>query len=217
MGAGDMTAARVRFLALLLAAFAAPLCAGATFGAFSATTSNPTSNFSAASNFCLSPGSQTVTTDGDAWVNEAAPGQNHDLAVKLDVRSSTAGGRRRAYVHFALPTAPHNCDLTSATLRLTTTTLGLGATIAAYQAAAAWGETTVKWNAQPGSTGAASTASAAAGVVSWTVTGQVQAMYSGTNTGFVLIDANESSADIGNAYASRETGAGAPELTVTFG
>lgn len=206
-----------RALLLLLGAFGAPLCVGASFGAFSSAASNPTSSFSAAADFCVSPGSsQTVTTDGDAWINEAAPGQNHDLAIKLDVRSSTTAGRRRTFVHFPLPALPHNCSVTSATLRLSTLTLG-AATIAVYQAASSWSEAGVKWNNQPGTTGSAATASAGAGWVSWTVTSQVQAMYSGTNTGFIAMNAAETTSDVANTYASRETGANPPELTVSFG
>ena len=64
-----------------------------------------------------------------------------------------------------------------------------------------------------------STSPASAGWQSWTVTTQVQAMYTGGNQGLLLRDATESAAagPVQN-YRSRETGATFdPELIVNWG
>ena len=52
----------------------------------------------------------------------------------------------------------------------------------------------------------------------WGVTSHVQAMYSGTNTGFLIRDATENGPGADQAFNSREKGAdNPPQLVITFG
>ncbi len=116
-----------------------------------------------------------------------------------------------------MPALPAGCALTAATLRLRTTTARTGRTYRAYQVAAAWTETGVTWTNQPATTGTAVTAPTASGWVSWTVTVEVQAMYAGSNFGFLIRDAAEStSTTFTNIYSSR-TGTYPPQLVITWG
>jgi hypothetical protein len=63
-----------------------------------------------------------------------------------------------------------------------------GRTIEAYQISANWVENTVTWANQPATTGTPVTSASGTGWRTWTVTTQVQAMYSGSNYGFLLKD-----------------------------
>ncbi|MDQ3320009.1 MAG: DNRLRE domain-containing protein [Actinomycetota bacterium] len=85
---------------------------------------------------------------------------------------------------------------------------------------AAWTENGVTWANQPSTTGAAAnaTSTGAAGFMEWTVTSQVQSMYSGSNHGFKVRDATEdAAAGPMRSFRSREAGSTPPELVVTFG
>jgi hypothetical protein len=96
-----------------------------------------------------------------------------------------------------------------------------GRSIQALRITAAWTENGVTWSNQPATTGAAaaSTSPASAGWQSWTVTTQVQAMYTSGNQGFLLGDATEgAAAGPVQKYRSRETGVSFdPELIVNWG
>jgi hypothetical protein len=191
------------------------LTGGVAWAAFSATSVNSGSSFSAASSFCASPGSQsTVNADADAWVQEDNVNTQKGTANPLEVKSD-AGKKREPYLHFALPAAPHDCSVSAATLRLFTNSLVSGRTIEVFRAAGTWVETTITWANQPGTTGTSTSAASATGWVTWSVTSQVQALYSGTNTGLVVIDQGAGNAT--NRYNSREASSNDPELTVTWG
>lgn len=201
-------------LAFGLASVAA---AGRTYAAFSSTTTNPGNSFSAAASFCVSPGTQTVNPDADSYVDQNSAASNFGSAnpIVVDARSGRA---KRVYVHFSLPAVPRNCSVTSAVLRMNATSAVTGRTLQAYQAASSWTESGITWTNQPGTTGTAATASSATGWVSWTVTSQTQALYSGTNTGFVVRDSSETAgAGVTQNYSSRSAASNKPELQVTFG
>jgi hypothetical protein len=182
----------------------------------------PSSTFSAASSFCLSPGTQTATDDGDTYVAQNT-NVSGGTSATVQVQPNTSSVRR-AYIHFALPTRPHDCNVTSATLTIVTTTSKTGEFIRAYQSAATWGgDVNLTWATQPGSTGSptASVASTATNVpLNLNVASIVANLYAGTNTGFVIEDAGEGTSASGtNAYGSREnnTAANRPSLSITFG
>ena len=191
--------------------------AGIAYADFSVTTSPPQSSFSAAASFCVSPGTQAATDDADAWVNQGNVNQNNGSTSPLNVQPNS-GQNRRALIHFSLPALPHNCTVTSATLTVTVNSGTTGRTLNVFQAAATWVETTVTWANQPATTGSSSSAaSASSGNISWTVTSQVQAMYSGTNTGFIIKDSAEASGSGNQKYNSREAASNKPQLSITFG
>jgi hypothetical protein len=167
---------------------------------------------------CANPGSQTVTASGDAWLDENAPTNNFGTTAALDVQANGTKNRR-ALVTFALPPSfGAGCSVTAATLRLFLNTTGGARQIDAYQASSSWSETAVTWNTQPSTTGtpASATSGAAATWMTWNVLSIVQAMYSGTNNGFLLKDSNEASGNIKQSYHSREA-ANDPELVLTVG
>ena len=172
----------------------------------------------AAASFCTGAGSQTLTAASDSYVDQANPTTNYGTATTLGVEAAT-GKNQRTLVQFSLPAVPAHCSLTAATLRLDTTTSRAGRTYQALQIASSWTEVGVTWNTQPAATGAVATApTVAVGQwIQWTVTGQVQAMYAGSNYGFLVKDASESTAtSYTNRYSSR-TGANPPQLVLTWG
>jgi hypothetical protein len=190
---------------------------GWTSALFTSTTSNPGNNFSAASSFCSSPGSQTVTSDKDSYIREDAPGSNSGTAVDLWVQSQGAQDRR-TLVSFPLPPKPAGCLVSSAVLRLYATTVSPSRTVQAYRVAASWTETGVTWTNQPTTVGS-STTSASGSEAGWkesNVTTHVEGMYSTTNHGLLLKDAAEGAGtQEEQVYSSRE-GANGPELVISF-
>jgi hypothetical protein len=168
---------------------------------------------------CSSPGATAVQAVADTYVNQASPTSNFGTATSAFVRSQS-GANRRTLVRFNLPATPSGCSVTGATLRLYSTSAVAGRTIQAYQANASWTETGVTWNTAPGTAGAAASAASGTGWSSWTVTSQVQAMYAGSNHGFVVRDQTENAAAAPQqTYQTREGTPNSqdPELVVTFG
>jgi hypothetical protein len=192
--------------------------AGLSGASFSAAKSNPQNTFTAASSFC-SGGSQTITASKDAYVDQALATLNFGTANSLLVQPGLNLLVQRTLVQFNLPSTPAFCSVTAATLRLYATSAASGRTIQASRASASWTETGVTWNNQPGTTGSAANSASGAGLRTWDVTSQVQAMYSGTNNGLVLKDSNEAQVIAQQQYQSREATPDSqdPQLVVTFG
>jgi hypothetical protein len=188
---------------------------GMTLASFSDTTNSLGNAFTAAASFCASTGTQTVTSDADTWVDEYQPTTNRGTQTSLEIQSRN-GRNRRVLVHFALPAAPF-CTVSSATLRLNSTNADLGRTLQAYRVVGAWTESGVTWNTQPAAAGSPATAASSAGWVPFDVTVSVQTMYAGGNDGFLVKDSVESQNPATNqAYDSRESSGGPPELVITF-
>jgi hypothetical protein len=210
-----------RTLALVLLGLAVTVGTGTgvALAAFSATTTNAGNTFSASATFptsCSSPGSQTVTSVSDTSASEKHSSTNYGADSELTVRGG-GGDHLRSFVRFALPSVPAGCSVTDATLRLRTTTLNSGLTYEVARVAAAWTEAGLTWDTQPATTGAVTTATTAAGWVTWTVTAQVAAMYAGSNHGLRIKDAAEGVGSTNpNQYSSRE-GSDPPELVVQWG
>jgi len=165
---------------------------------------------------CPGPGSQTVTATADSWISQNDPTTNYGTSLDLEIRSTNAQNAR-TLVTFSFPALPAGCWVTDAALRMYAKSSANGRTLDAYQANAAWTEAGVTWDNQPGTTGTGASNLSGAGWQTWPVTAHVQAMYTGSNLGFLIRDANE---DIPGArtqvYASRED-ANDPELVVTWG
>ena len=170
------------------------LAAGSTAlsnGAFTATSANTASTFSADATFpsACTAGTTSAVADSDTTIRSsgAAPGGN---AVTLTVGTSTTGGTDalfRALVHFPMPAIPSGCSLDSATLRMTNLSAATGRTIDVHQATGSWTESTA-WPG-PSFGGALSGVAAASGTQSWSVTTAAAAIYAGaTNNGFVIKD-----------------------------
>ncbi len=168
---------------------------------------------------CTSPGSQTVQASADSWVDQASPATNKGTDTVLKLTSRDPSLNARAVVQFNLPALPSGCTVTSATLRLNNKSPLSGRTIEALRNTASWTETGVTWTNQPATAGAAATATtpSAAGWMQWDVTSHVQAMYAGSNNGFVLRDQTENGAGFENQFDSREASANRPELVVVVG
>lgn len=160
--------------------------------------------------------SATVTAAADSWVGQNAPSSNYGADAALKVRSKSSANAR-TLAKFSLPAVPTGCTVTSAKLRLYAGTAATGRTLRAYAAAAPWSENAVTWNNRPSTTGTAATTSSAAGWVQWSVTTQVNGMYSGTNNGFLIRDTYESGSGPEQRFRSRESTTNLPELIVTFG
>lgn len=190
---------------------------GDSMGAFSATTSNSGNSFEAAASFCTNPGSQTLDADADAWVDQLVPLVNHGTETNLFVLSGLLQNRR-TLVSFPLPPVPPRCSVTLATLRLYAKSAEGTRILHAYQAAAAWTETGVTWNNQPPTTGAPAATASGPGWREWTVTSQVQNMYSSSNYGFLVKDSVEDEVlPLRQTFSSREDASNQPQLVITFG
>jgi predicted ribosomally synthesized peptide with SipW-like signal peptide len=212
---------RAVYLSTFLSALAIGLMgSNVTLAAFSDSAENSGNTFSAAANWgCATPGGQTVTPSRDAFIQQGSPNENKGGDANLFVESKTGSLNQRTLVGFTLPTLPSGCSVTSATLRLYNKGPTAGRSIEALQVSATWTEMGVTWNNQPGTTGTAATSTtvSAAGWQTWTVTSQVQAMYS-ANHGFLLRDATESStAAPKQNYPAREDAPNDPELIVNWG
>jgi large repetitive protein len=168
------------------------------------------------------PGSCTASTVtlgavADGWILQDSANQNYgtDSVLKVDSKNRS---NARGLVRFNLPAIAAGCRLTSAKLRLYAGSYKTGRTLQALTVAAPWTEGALTWNNQPATTGAAATVSSGSGYREWTVTDQVQTMYSTANNGFLIRDAAENANGIDQAFHSREKGTdNPPRLVLTFG
>lgn len=216
---------RVAIAALALAAVSSgSLVAG--HAASPGVTSQRLTGWKSATAVTCTPSSVTVAASADATVDQASPTTAHGAAATLKVRAETLlplltllDTNARTLVRFTLPTVPDLCAVTGATLRLNASATAGSRTLEVLRASASWTEGTVTWATQPGTAGTAVTTASGTGWRSWTVTAHVNALYSGSNTGFVVRDANESPLlqSYEQVFASRTAGASQPELIVTFG
>jgi large repetitive protein len=152
-------------------------------------------------------------------VLQSSPTSNfgNDSVLKVDSKS---GGNARALVRFGLPQIPAGCQVTSAKLRMYSASYKSGRTLQVNRLLAVWNEGGVNWGSQPAANGSPVFAQSrsSAGHVEWTVTALVQSMYSGTNAGLVIRDANENGGGFEQSFNSREKGAdNPPQLVITFG
>lgn len=169
---------------------------------------------------CANPGNQRIVTDRDSYIQERSGSRNAGAEADLFVTSRNGQRNERSLIYFPLPNLPNGCSVTSATLRVYNKGPVGGRTIQALQLTANWTETGVTWNNQPATTGAAATSNSpsSASWQTWTVTGQVQSMYSTANHGLLLRDATEgSTASPQQNYTSREDSPNDPELVVNWG
>jgi hypothetical protein len=213
---------------LIVAALLAP-AAGSTAlssGAFTATSANPNSKFTADANFpsTCTPGTVQLTATEDSHIVQSNPTGTNGSATTLRVvsrdRANVNGAFRneRTLVKFALPSRA-GCSITSATLSMSGSgQTDSGRTIQAYSVGAAWTEDTVTWNNAPGPAGPVVTTASSANP-SWTLTSLVQGQFSGTavSVGFLLKDQTENGAQHVQQYRSSEAAAPRPTLTVVFG
>jgi hypothetical protein len=131
---------------------------------------------------------------------------------------SKATANARTLLRFPLPAIPSDCRVVDAELRLYASSSVAGRTLSVQQVAASWTQSGVTWNNQPTRTGPAATAVSATGWIEWTVTDQVNAMYTGTNNGLMVRDDVEGGSGFQQAFHSREKGTDRPpELVITFG
>jgi hypothetical protein len=105
----------------------------------------------------------------------------------------------------------------SATLRLYSPSWTTGRTLQALRINVSWTESGVKWSNQPATTGAAVTTTSGSGYRQWNVLSLVQAMYTGSNFGFLIRDATEGGGGFEQQFHSREKGESMPQLVITFG
>ncbi|MEX2459228.1 MAG: DNRLRE domain-containing protein [Actinomycetota bacterium] len=210
----------MRRAALLAVVIALGVVVRPTWSAFSASTVNEDNAFSAAGSFCTAPGTQTLVPNADAFVRQTSAGSNFGTASTVRVQSAVNlllfPDNERTLVRFSLPAIPSWCTLTTATLRMNASSAAAGRTLQAIRAAAAWTETGVTWTNQPATAGAASTAGSGTGWREWDVRTQVEAMYAGTNAGFLVRDASEGAVLAQTQVFSSREGANPPQLVLTF-
>ena len=134
---------------------------------------------------------QSLLADSDSWVSQGSPANNFGTDSTLKVKSQL-GYNARALVRFPLPTLPGPCtSIASATLRLEASSAKEERTIEAVRVGSDWSENGVTWSNQPATAGEAVAIPSFDGPLEWNVTGQVLDMYTGTNNGFLIRDAEE--------------------------
>jgi len=193
--------------------------AGTTFSAFSGSTSSPGNTFAAAASFggCSSAGTVTAPANIDSWIDQASAGNNFGSDQILKLKRETGSKANRALVRFNLPAVPSGCTVTGAALRLFAASASTGRTMQALRINASWTENGVRWNNQPATTGTAVTTSSVSGWNQWTVTSQVQSMYSVANHGFLVKFDVETNPVAEMQFHARNKGSQHPELRITFG
>jgi hypothetical protein len=160
--------------------------------------------------------SQTVVAAADTWVNEQSSKTNYSTSASLTVQARNSQNAR-TLLHFTLPTTPAGCTLTSATLRLNNTSAATGRTVQVFRAGAAWTDSAVTWATMPAPAGTAVDAAAAVGWMQWTVTAHVQAMYTGSNNGFIVRDSSETGNTIFTQSFDSMDGTNKPQLVLQWG
>ncbi len=158
---------------------------------------------------------QTLTANGDSWVDSGSTGSNKGSDSILKVMSKS-GGNLRALVRFNLPTMPAGCSVESATLRMYAKSAAGGRTLQVLRLGGSWTEGGVTWANQPATTGSAVTTTSGTGYREWNVAGMVQGMYTGSNNGFLVRDASENQ-DAEQQFNSREASTDRPQLVLKFG
>jgi hypothetical protein len=160
----------------------------------------------------------TYQADADAWIDQNSASTNKGGDAILKVRSQGPSDNFRALIRFAQPASlPAGCVVQSATLRLYSASATTGRAIEALRISGAWAESSVTWNNQPATTGAAATTGSGSGYREWNVTAQVQAMYATTaNHGFLIRDAAEGGTGSEQQFHGREKGENPPMLVITF-
>jgi hypothetical protein len=213
-----VTRALLSLAAALAAVALVAGAAGTTFSAFSGSTSSAGNTFAAAASFggCSSAGTVTASANIDSWIDQASAGSNFGNDQILKVKRES-GKANRALVRFNLPTVPSGCSVTGATLRLYAGSASTGRTLQALRITGTWAENTVRWNTQPATTTPAATTTSASGWNQWTVTAQVQAMYSVANHGFMIRFDSEGNPSAEMQFHARNKGSEHPELRITFG
>lgn len=161
-------------------------------------------------------GPVTVNAVADAWIDQGSTTANKGTDSILKVQGKS-GNNFRALLRFNLPAAPAGCVVQSATLRLYAASWTTGRTLQVLRINASWTENGVTWANQPATTGTAVTTTSGSGYRSWNVLTLVQAMYSGSNFGFLIRDANETGGGAEQQFHSREKGSSLPQLVITFG
>ena len=158
-----------------------------------------------------------MRADADAWIEQNSPGNNKGADSTLKVKSQGPQDNFRTLVRFPLPTGvPAECELASATLRLSSSSATTGRTLAARPLLGPWSESGVTWANQPPSSGDASLTTSGPGLREWNVTGQVSAMIStGGSNGFVIQDTAEGGSGSEQSFAARELRSG-PQLVLRF-
>lgn len=206
-----------RNLIAVLCGFALVGLAVPAFAATLGVSSSRLTAWNSATSATCTGSTQTLSASADAWVDQASPLANAGAGAINRVRARNAANQR-TLTHFTLPAIPANCSVTAARLRLYAAASATGRTIQALRAATTWTETTVTWTTQPATTGAAVTATSGTGYREWVVTAHVQAMYSGSNFGWVIRDATEGGGTARDQqYHARENASNNPQLVVTFG
>jgi hypothetical protein len=203
--------------ALLIAGVSAGV--GPTLSAFSSQTSNAGNAFTGATDFCVTPGSQTLIASADAWVLQDSPSNNNGGDSALYVLSKSGSQNRRVFVNFTLPSRRNWCDVASASLRVYAESAATGRTLQAYRTAASWTEMGVTWSNQPATTGTAATTASGTGWRSFDVTSQVREIYhdGATSHGWVVRDSVENSASADEQkFRERSSSTDEPELVITW-
>ena len=170
---------------------------------------------------CTDPGTTTISATRDSWTDQNAPtAVTGGTATTLAIRTQSGSRNRRGFVYFPLPSIGSGCSLTGATLRMYASTAAGPRTLDVYRAGATWSEGALNWNNQPAVAGTAVGASSGttAAWIQWNVLTHVNAMYSGSNYGFVVRDSAEDAASaVAQALVAREGAGNTGQLVLTVG
>ena len=158
----------------------------------------------------------------DAEVREDDANDNRSTGSDFDVKSEV-GGIRRGFIRFDVTIVPATATVNTARVSLFLSEAPIASrTIELQRSDAAWVESTITWNSQPGATGTIVTAVTGTTALlrnTWTVTADVASFLTGalTNDGWRLRDQSEDDDD-GSSYRTKEHSVSAekPQLLVFY-
>src|SRR5918992_5160684 len=151
--------------------------------------------------------------EADAWVD-----LNSTLATKGSDAVLDVSGDARALLRFSLPgEVPAGCVVESARLRLYADSGTEGSRVEAVPIASAWSESTVNWENQPATDGAAVAAWSIDGYMTWNVTSHVREMIGKVSHGWLVRDAFDGTEFAGgHGFYAREKGENPPQVVIRF-
>jgi hypothetical protein len=159
-----------------------------------------------------SAATMTAAAAADAFVLSSSPTANRGSNTSLRIRA----GQRITYVRFNVPSVDPGTAISSATLRIyasNASRCGTGGVHVLRASNDTWGERTITWSNQPGSTGPLIAAA------SWTGSGYrdftvTNAVLAGQPVSFVLRHRDGCVTSADTTFVSREASANRPELVL---
>jgi hypothetical protein len=198
------------------------LAQSTTTAAFTAATGDAGNSVRTATSFCTAPGTTASGSIGeDASTNGSGTNTGTTYNQNTMAVGTSPGGDGYLYIRFNLPSVPHGCRATSATLTLYAGTFQ-AASMSVYRVTAPWSETTLTWANQPAFAAGTPNSTSVTGTSQvFPVAAQLNDIFATANYGFVVKDAltlgGPSAVTRYQIYNSFSNPTNKPTLSITWG